>query len=225
MWLINSSVGRKLIMGITGTALVVFLLFHSIMNVVVIFSPDAYNAICEFLGANWYAIIATMGLAGLVVIHFLYAFLLTIQNLRARGRERYAVTARQQGVSWASKNMLILGIILFGFLVLHMFQFWAKMQLVELTGIGGENAHALAADGAYWIQYYFSKPWIAITYMICFVALWFHLTHGIWSAIQSIGLNNKTWLPRLKIVSNIVATVIVLLFMVVPAFYLIKSFL
>ncbi len=221
MWLINSSIGRKFIMGITGGFLVLFLLFHSVMNVVVIFSPEAYNAICVFLGANWYALIGTMILAGGVVIHFLYAILLTIQNLRARGRERYAVTTRQEGVSWVSKNMFILGIIILGFLALHLVQFWAKMQLVEVTGIGGHEAHVLAADGAYWIQYYFSQPLYAIIYMVCFVALWFHLTHGVWSCLQSMGLNNKTWYPRLKVISTIVATVIVLLFMAVPAYYLI----
>lgn len=219
MWLIDSSVGRKFIMGITGGCLVLFLLFHSVMNIVVIFSPEAYNAICAFLGANWYALIGTLILAGGVVIHFLYAFLLTIQNLRARGRERYAVTTRQEGVSWASKNMFVLGLIIVGFLVLHLCQFWAKMQLVELTGIGGPEAHALAADGAFRIQYYFSKPWIAITYIVCFVALWFHLTHGVWSCLQSIGLNNKTWLPRLKVIANVVATIIVLMFMSVPVYY------
>ncbi|HQO47844.1 MAG TPA: succinate dehydrogenase/fumarate reductase cytochrome b subunit, partial [Paludibacteraceae bacterium] len=114
MWLINSSVGRKFIMGITGICLVLFLTFHSVMNVVVIFSPEGYNAICEFLGANWYAIIATLALALGFVIHILYAFVLTIQNLIARGKERYAVTANQEEVDWASQNMLVLGFIILG---------------------------------------------------------------------------------------------------------------
>jgi succinate dehydrogenase / fumarate reductase cytochrome b subunit len=60
MWLINSSIGRKLVMSITGVALVLFLLFHGAMNLVVLFSEDAYNMICEFLGANWYALVGTM---------------------------------------------------------------------------------------------------------------------------------------------------------------------
>ena len=220
MWLINSSVGRKLIMGISGAALVVFLLFHSIMNVVVLFSPEAYNAICAFLGANWYAVLATLGLAGLVALHFMFALLLTIQNLLARGRDRYAVTARQEGVSWASKNMLILGIIIFGFLVLHLFQFWAKMQLVELVGEKNSEAYKLAANGAFWIDHYFSQTWVSITYLVCFAALWFHLTHGVWSSLQSLGLNNNIWLPRLKVASTIVATLIVLMFAAIPVYYL-----
>lgn len=228
MWIINSSVGRKVIMSVTGVGLVVFLLMHSIMNVVVLFSPAAYNAICAFLGANWYAVLATMGLAGLVGLHFMFALLLTIQNLLARGRDRYAVTARQEGVSWASKNMLILGIIIFGFLVLHLAQFWIKMQFTEVF-LRGSEGYALAANGAFWIDHYFSHTitvagigikWVSIVYLISFVALWFHLTHGIWSGLQSLGLNNKTWLPRVKLISNIAATVIMLLFAAIPIYYL-----
>jgi succinate dehydrogenase / fumarate reductase cytochrome b subunit len=116
--------------------------------------------------------------------------------------------------------MLILGIIIFGFLALHMFQFWAKMQLVEVFGEKGSEAYILASQGAYWIDFWFSKPWVSVTYIICFIALWFHLTHGIWSSLHSIGLNNKTWLPRLKMISNIAATVIMLLFAVIPIYFL-----
>ena len=92
MWLLNSSVGRKVIMSVSGIALVLFLLFHMSMNLVALFSGDAYNMICEFLGANWYALVATAGLAALVVLHFVYAFILTMQNRKARGTQRYDYT-------------------------------------------------------------------------------------------------------------------------------------
>ncbi len=91
MWLSNSSVGRKVVMSVTGIALVLFLTFHMAMNLVAIISADGYNMICEFLGANWYALVATAGLAALFVIHIIYAFWLTMQNRKARGSERYAV--------------------------------------------------------------------------------------------------------------------------------------
>ena len=94
MWLSNSSIGRKVVMSVTGIALVLFLTFHMAMNLVALFSEDAYNMICEFLGANWYALVATAGLAALFVIHIIYAFWLTMQNRAARGHERYAVTAK-----------------------------------------------------------------------------------------------------------------------------------
>ena len=78
MWLINSSIGRKVVMSVTGVALILFLTFHCAMNVVALFSGEAYNMICELLGANWYAVAATLGLAALVAIHIIYALILTL---------------------------------------------------------------------------------------------------------------------------------------------------
>ena len=91
MWLFNSSIGRKLIMSVTGIALVLFITFHGCMNVVALISKDAYNTICALLGSNWYAIAATLGLAALVVIHIIYAVILTIKKRKDRGRNNYAV--------------------------------------------------------------------------------------------------------------------------------------
>ncbi|VBB45829.1 Succinate dehydrogenase subunit C [uncultured Paludibacter sp.] len=222
MWLIHSSIGRKLIMSISGIFLVLFLTFHSLMNVTVLFSAEAYNKICELLGANWYALIGTKVLAIGFIVHILYALYLSYLNMKARGNDKYAVTARQEGVSWASKNMLILGTIIFGFLVLHFFNFWAKMQLVELTHGHEWEAAGLhnPADGAYFIQTLFTNPIYCIVYIVWLVAIWFHLTHGVWSALQTLGLNNKTWLPRVKVISNVYATIIVLIFISIPVYFL-----
>lgn len=104
MWLSNSSVGRKVVMSVTGIALVLFLTFHMAMNLVAIISADGYNMICEFLGANWYALVATAGLAALFIIHIIYAFWLTMQNCKARGTERYAVVDKPKTVEWASEH-------------------------------------------------------------------------------------------------------------------------
>ena len=92
MWLCDSSIGRKVVMSVTGLALILFLTFHASMNVVALFSEEGYNMICEFLGANWYAVVATVGLAGLMALHFVYAIWLTIQNKKARGADPYEVT-------------------------------------------------------------------------------------------------------------------------------------
>jgi len=217
MWLINSSIGRKLIMSVTGVFLVLFLLFHSCMNIVVLISPEGYNAICEALGANWYAILGTQILAAGFIVHILYAFHLSYQNAKARGEQAYAVKSNQKSVSWSSQNMLVLGVVICGFLGLHMFQFWSKMQLVELTHTGDLTK---AADGAFWINYYFSQPVYSVLYVIWLSALWLHLTHGVWSAMQSIGLNNQTWLPRLKFIANIVSTIVIAMFMSIPLYFL-----
>ena len=192
------------------------------MNVIVLFSAEAYNAVASALGANWYAVIGTGVLAVGFVVHILYALYLTWLNLKARGSDRYAVTQRQAGVSWASKNMFVLGLIVFGFLALHLFHFWSKMQLVELQ-YGHDWAAAGAhnpQDGAYFINASFSNPIFSIIYIVWLVALWFHLTHGVWSSLHSIGLNNKTWLPRVKKISNVYSTIIILLFIAIPVYFL-----
>lgn len=212
MWLCNSSIGRKVIMSVTGIALILFLTFHGCMNVVALISEDGYNAICEFLGANWYAVAATVVLAALMVIHFVYAIILTLQNRRARGNSRYAVTSRPEKVEWASQNMLVLGIIVVLGLALHMFNFWYNMMFAELTGA---MPAIDPADGYGWIVYTFSNPVFAVLYIIWLVALWFHLTHGFWSAMQTLGWNGKIWFNRWKCIGQWYTTILVLLFLVV----------
>ena len=127
-FLSNSSLGKKLVMSVTGCFLVLFILFHMSMNIVAIISPEAYNMICALLGANWYALAGTLVLAAGVVIHFIYAVILTLENRKARGSQRYAVTVVEPGVKWASKNMLVLGFIILGGLALHLFNFCSSSK-------------------------------------------------------------------------------------------------
>jgi succinate dehydrogenase / fumarate reductase cytochrome b subunit len=197
------------------------------MNIVAVFSAEAYNTICALLGANWYAVAATVVLIGIIVLHFVYAIILTLENRKARGNGRYAINTRPKGVSWASKNMFVLGIIVLGFLILHFSQFWYKMMFAELLG-----HHKVAVcdgtvietqDGAAFIRYYFSHLWVVIAYLIWYVALWFHLSHGIWSGIQTMGFSNNIWLKRWKTISYILATLIMLGFAFVTISFYVKS--
>ena len=219
MWLFNSSVGRKVVMSVSGIALVLFLLFHMSMNLVAIFSTEGYNMICEFLGANWYALVGTAGLAALVVVHFVYAFILTIQNRNARGSQRYAVVEKPKGVTWASQNMLVLGIVVILGLSLHLFNFWANMQLPEVLHKLHipikETVAANVSNGSAYIADTFGNWVYAALYTIWLAALWFHLTHGFWSAIQTLGINNKVWFCRWKAIGNVIVTLIILGFFVV----------
>jgi len=219
MWLSNSSVGRKLVMSISGLFLILFLTFHMAMNLVAVFSEEAYNMVCEFLGANWYALVGTMVLAAGFVIHIVYAFWLTFQNRKARGVERYAVTSKPKSVEWASQNMLVLGIIVALFFILHLTQFWYKMQLNEITGIAPDVD---PQDGVALIKATFSQPLFVLLYLVWFVAIWFHLTHGFWSALQTIGWNNKIWFERWRTISTIFATVIFAGFAFVVIFFYVK---
>lgn len=215
-----SSIGKKLIMSISGLFLVLFLLFHMSMNLVAVFSGEAYNAVCEFLGANWYALVGTMVLALGFIVHIVFAFILSLQNRKARGTERYAYQEKPAAVEWASQNMLVLGCIVFVGLILHLSQFWYKMQFAEIAGITNQYG---VADGAAWMQYYFGQLPVVICYLVWFVAIWFHLSHGFWSALQTIGWNNKVWMDRWKCISNIFATVVMLGFAAVVIAAYIKS--
>ncbi len=205
MWLFKSSVGRKVVMSVTGLFLILFLTFHALMNAVAVYSLDAYEAVCEFLGANWYALLGTAILAAGFVIHIIYAFILTMQNRSARGSNKYAVTKRPKSVEWASQNMLVLGIIVFCFLVLHLCQFWAKMQLPEIVGEPADSGYVA-------LKTTFEQVWVLPVYLIGFCAIWFHITHGFWSAFQSIGVNNDKWIDRLKCIGWWWATIVMLLF-------------
>jgi len=213
MWLTNSSIGRKVIMSVTGLALILFLTFHGSMNVAALFSKDAYNMICELLGANWYAVAATLGLAALAMLHIVYAFVLTFQNRRARGTSSYAVTDKPEKVEWASQNMLVLGIIILLGLCLHLFNFWYNMMFAEL--MGWENLTHSPADGFAWIVETFSNPVFVVLYVIWICAIWFHLTHGFWSAMQTLGWSGKIWLNRWKCIGFIYVTLLMLMFLAV----------
>ena len=212
MWLINSSIGRKVIMSVTGIALILFMTFHCCMNLVALFSGSAYNMICELLGANWYAVVATVGLGALAVCHIVYAFILTAQNRRARGDNRYAVTEKPAKVEWASQHMLVLGIIILLGIALHLFNFWYNMMFAELVGM--TVAHH-PADGFAFIQDTFANPIYVVLYVIWICALWFHLSHGFWSAMQTVGVNGKVWFNRWKAIGLVYVTLLMLCFLIV----------
>ncbi len=199
-------------MSVTGLCLALFLLFHMSMNLVAAFSGEAYNKVCEFLGTNWYALAGTAVLALGFLIHIVYAFILTVKNRKARGNQRYAVSEKPRGVEWASQNMLVLGIIVLLGIVLHLSQFWFHMMYAELVGCEGQFG---AADGAGWIGFYFSQPVVVICYVVWLVALWFHLTHGFWSALQTLGWNNLVWYNRVRVLANWYTTIVVAGFLIV----------
>lgn len=225
-WLSKSSIGRKVIMSVTGLFMVLFLLFHGTMNLCLviddIWGTHAYNWICSMLGANWYALIGTGVLALGFVIHIVCAIILTIENRQARGNDRYAVNERPAGVDWASQNMLALGIIVLGFLCLHLYNFWFKMQFAELTGI--QTSMFDPQDGSAIVKALFTDGWCGIIYCILYLvwlcAIWFHLSHGVWSALQTVGWSNQIWLKRIKVIGIIFATLAVGLFAIVILYFL-----
>ena len=144
-------------------------------------------------------------------VHIIYAFILTIGNYKARGTQRYAIPHQGKAESWASKNMLVLGVIVLGFAAFHMSHFWAEMQYVEWfkgEHVAPESVYAL-------MEITFGKWWMVAIYIVWFAALWFHLTHGFWSAFQTIGLSNQIWEKRLYFIGKVLVGIVVLGFSVV----------
>lgn len=224
MWLMKSPIGRKVIMAVTGAALVLFLTFHACMNVVALISAEAYNDICALLGANWYAVAATMVLGALVFMHFVLAVHLVVWNLQARGPVPYAIRTKPDDVEWSSQNMFSLGTVIILGLMLHLYNFWANMMFAELAGTADA---AMATNGVYHIintfhgigEHTLMGYIYTLLYLVWLAALWLHLNHGMWSAMQTMGLNSRTWFPRLRMISTIYSTLIILMFALVAIMF------
>jgi succinate dehydrogenase / fumarate reductase cytochrome b subunit len=200
-------------MSISGIFLILFLLFHMSMNLTLLFSDETYDMICEFLGANWYAIVGTLVLAAGMAVHFIYASILTLQNRSARGSDKY-LSSNKTKTEWAAKNMYVLGLIIVLGIIIHLWNFWYRMQFAEII-----HSPDAVIEGSGLVKGLFSDPCYVVVYLVWLGALWFHLTHGVWSAFQTIGFNNNTWFSRLKLISNVVATLIVMGFAVIPVYF------
>lgn len=205
--IIKSSIGKKFFMSITGMFLIIFLLLHATINFCYVIDPELFRAGCEFMSLPIVTVMTPILAAGFI-IHFIWAFWLSLTNLKARGNQKYAVANKAQADNWAAKNMLVLGIIVIGGICFHLTHFWAEMQLKMFTG--GEETDPVAL-----MEKIFGQWWIVVIYIIWFVAVWFHLTHGFWSAFQTVGWNNDIWIRRWKVLGYIVATILLLAFVTV----------
>lgn len=219
--LFSSSIGKKLIMSLSGLFLILFLLIHLTINSFLLLDGvfgfeegQMFNAGAHFMGTFPLIKIIEPILGLGFLIHIVYSLMLTFQNWKARGNDKYSSGNKTVGVEWSSKNMLVLGTALGAFLIVHLLNFWVKikftgddlLQHVEFPYIGtgtvtGENAYAL-------VNATFDNILIVICYVIGSVALAFHLSHGFWSAFQTIGWNNQIWMQRLKVIGTIIAWVI-----------------
>ena len=212
-----SSITKKLIMSISGLFLIVFLLLHMTINFFSVIdtvkgtygaAEGLFQAGCDFMALPIVTIMVPVLAAGFLV-HIAYAVILTLGNMKARGGyNRYEVASKAKAESWASKNMFVLGIIVLGIVAFHLNHFWAKMQLLEFQGHHAENPYEL-------LNATFQNGWMVVVYVVWFAALGFHLTHGFWSAFQSMGLSNKIWEKRLYVIGKIFVGIIVLGFSVV----------
>ncbi len=193
-FLSNSSLGKKLIMSVTGCFPCSFILFHMSMNVTAIISPEGYNAISvDSSGPTGMPWPAPVILAAGVLIHFIYAIILTPETTRPAARSDMPLPSRNP-VGLGFENMLVLGFIVLAGLLLHLFNFWSKMQLVEIMG-QHTNSSGTAPQTERLIRYTFSQWYYAVIYLAWFAALWFHPSPTAYGRCSRAGWANDTWYP------------------------------
>lgn len=220
---LSSTLGRKLIMALTGLFLIIFLVVHLIGNLQLLYDDggQAFNIYAKFMTTNSLVKVASYGLYAGILIHVIWSLLLTLQNRKARGGVRYAVEAPAKSVGWNSRNMGILGTIVFVFLVIHMRGFWYEMHWggIPTATYEGEEYKDLYAV----VKAAFSNGIYVAVYCLSMLAVAFHLFHGFQSAFQTIGLDNKKYLPAIKGLGVIYSVVIPGLFALIPLWMYFKG--
>lgn len=209
---INSSIGKKLIMSLSGIFLIVFLLVHLGINLLLFVSEDVFNAAAEFMAENPVMFVMQHVLALGFIIHIIYALITSYLNMKARP-VGYAVVKNSKTSSWESRNMLITGGLVFSFLVLHLINYFFKMKFGEVEI---ESDYVLVTE-------LFKEWYFTAIYILSFILLYLHLNHAFQSAFQTLGLNNSKWLKRWKAVGTIYALIICLGFISIAACFFART--
>ena len=217
--LTQSTIGRKFLMALSAMFLLVFLLIHLPVNVVAIFSEDAFNTASHFMGYNPLIqfVMQPVLVAG-VIFHFVMGFVLEMKNKNARP-VKYAVANNSGNSSWSSRNMIISGAVILAFLGVHMYDFWMhemNYKYVEALSIN---------ETRYWEELHakFADLWRVIFYAVSFVLLGLHLSHGFQSSFQSIGARHPKYLKCVNTLGTWYSILIPLGFIVVAVFHFVTQ--
>lgn len=217
---LTSSIGKKVIMALTGLFLITFLAVHLAGNLQLLISDggQAFNEYAYFMTNNPLIKFTSYGLYAFILIHAIQGIALWLKNKSARGTQGYAVkNDRVAGAAKSSLYMGSLGTIILAFIIVHMVQFWAQMKFTsnvsELLYPGAEYAvkdlYALVAGA-------FTNIWFVIFYVASMIFIGFHLFHGFESAFQTLGLNHKKWTPLIKLVGRAYSILVPLGFAIIP---------
>jgi len=212
--ILSSTLGRKLLMALTGLFLILFLVVHLIGNLQLLKNDngEAFNVYAKFMTSN--PIIKTISYVNYAcfIIHALWALFLTIGNRKARGSQRYAVTKNSS--PWTSRNMGILGTLILIFLVIHLKGFWYEMHWggIPTVNYDGEEVKDLYAT----VATAYAQVWYVALYVFSMMVLAFHLWHGFVSSFQTLGLNHPKYNPLIAFVGKAFAIVVPALFALIP---------
>ncbi len=221
---LTTSIGQKFLMSLTGLFLVMFIGVHLTVNLFLIFddSGELFNKGAHFMTTNPLVKIMEPLLGLGFMIHIIWSFYLEYQNYKARP-VKYTVRKAGESSSWASRNMLVLGALVLVFLVMHLIDFFYvikfkphEMAKAMVSGIEMEDTYTLVAG------LFKTNVVYCILYVFGGILLGIHLSHGFWSAFQTLGLSNKNWLTRLQFIGKIYAFIIAIGFSVIPLYFLLK---
>ena len=209
----SSSIGKKLIMGITGLFLISFLVVHCFLNAFVFFDNTGvlFNEGAHFMATNWIIrameIVLMLGL----LLHIVQGARLTFQNQAARP-EKYAYNNGNANSKWYSRSMGLLGTLLLIFLIVHLSQFWTVSRFTGIPttdAAGHEDLYAVMKET-------FANIWMVVLYVLSMISLGYHLLHGFASTFQTLGWNHKKYTPIIKAIGVWFSILIPLLFAAMP---------
>ena len=221
----TSSIGQKLVMGLTGLFLILFLAVHLAGNLQLLKDDGgvAFNAYADFMGNNPMIQIVSKGNFLFIILHAVLGLYLYVKNKMARGTQKYAVQ-KVRAVNTHpgfAKNMAILGTILLIFILVHLYQFWLKMKLgiVETVVVDGSEVSNLYAL----VSATFSDPLFVVFYVICMAVVGFHLWHGFQSAFQTFGWNHPKYTPTVQFLGKAYSVLVPLGFALIPIVFYLKN--
>jgi succinate dehydrogenase / fumarate reductase, cytochrome b subunit len=212
--LFSNSLGRKLMMALTGLFLITFITVHLIGNLQLLHNDQgkAFNVYAYFMTTN--PLIKTVAYVNysLILAHIVWALLLTRNNKTARGSEGYAIGGKAS--HWTSRNMGILGTFILIFLVIHMKQFWYEMHWGNIGLVNYEGKEY--KDLYQVVSLAYNEVWYVAIYVFSMLVLSFHLWHGFASAFQTLGLNHMKYNPVINFVGKAYAIIVPALFAIIP---------
>ena len=215
----STSIGKKIILSVTGLFLVIFLLIHLSLNLLTLVGDDGhvFNVASHFMGTNPAMKLLEFVLAAGFIFHIFYASYLTLKNQSARP-VKYAVVDQSESSSWSSRNMYITGGLVLAFLVMHLINYYYVIKCTDEIESGKTSEFKLVTDlfqPEYW--YY------VVVYVVGFILLGLHLNHSFQSGFQTLGFNNKIWLPRLKFIGSVYTLIVVVGFTIIPLYFFIAA--
>ncbi len=207
-------------MSLTGIFLILFLIVHLSGNLQLLANDKgaSFNVYAAFMSHNPIIGVISIGLYMGILLHTVQGIVLAIANRKAKGS--HPMKEKVAGATWPSKNMALLGILIFAFLCLHMGDFWVKMRFTDqLAMVNYPGYDEPVQDIFSRVHIAFQELWIVIVYLIGVFALSLHLIHGFQSAFQTLGLNHKKYTPLIKGIGWIYSIVIPIGFAFIPLYH------